>query len=89
VTDNDRFHAWAHELMCAMISVGRSAVGGRSPMIDAGIAYAQGMTPAQAANAILGLDRKAYSRLCDLSVHPDQVRDHEYRQDADGPAAQR
>jgi hypothetical protein len=80
VTDQDKFQAWAHEVMCAMIDAGRSAVGPASPMIDAGIAYRLGYTPAQAAHAILGLDRKAYCRLCDLSVHPEKNRErHEDR----------
>ena len=89
MTDNERFAAWAHELMCAMVNVGRSAVGECSPMIDAGIAYGLGMTPAQAACAILGLDRKAYSLLCDLSVHPERGRSDGQRhngQPQDGPA---
>ena len=75
MTDNERFAAWAHELMCAMVNVGRSAVGECSPMIDAGIAY--------------GLDRKAYSLLCDLSVHPERGRSDGQRhngQPQDGPA---
>jgi len=74
MNDKDTFEAWAHELMCAMIAAGRSAVGEASLMLDAGLAYRLGYTPGQAAHAILGLDRKAYSKLYELSVHPEKGR---------------